>query len=203
MVVRMTLDACWSAIWKLALVTGIAAIAFSLGSTLSVRGQPSGSSIYVCVHRYTGQLRHVPAPERCTSAEYPLSWATSIDSVALDDIYVNEDQFGSITSAMIRDGELSIVDFSPGLLALFNPEGIEGYQYLETGAVVQPPAGTYSHRWECPAGKYVLTGGAELPDPLRLINSYPDSDASWTVVYEKPVEGNDYIVMFYVVCIGP
>lgn len=125
MVARITTKTRWSAFWKLALIAGIAAIAFSLGSAMIARSAPTGAEIHVCVNRYTGHLRHVPDPERCTSIESPISWST-FDGAALDDVYVNEDQPDSITSAMILDGTISSDDLGTDSV---------GADQIATGAV--------------------------------------------------------------------
>ena len=92
-------------IWKVFLVAGVAALAFTLGSALIARGAPSGSTFYACVNRFTGQMRGTFTNGQCSTGEYQVSW-NSFTGAELDDEYVNEDQPDSITSAMIIDGQV-------------------------------------------------------------------------------------------------
>jgi hypothetical protein len=87
---------------------------------------------------------------------------------------------------------------TPGTQGVAGPPGVSGWQRIQNTVVV-PAYEVTTESTPCPVGKKVLGGAVENPSSLTLMNSYPNSDTSWSVkVYnEGPFNRN---VTVHVIC---
>ena len=195
-----------TAVWKLFLIAAIAVLAYGFGSALTARGAPTGATILACVHNYTGAVRIVYTEAHCSDGERLVSW-TSFSGAALDDVYVNEDQPDSITSAMLVDGTVNADDLSATLQASIDAQTLDGYVRRTIGTSV-PPGGRHSFSMVCDDaanGEKMISGGVQVHNfnsMLHMIESYPHDDTGWTVtVANADTVSRD--VTFYEICMGP
>lgn len=99
-------------VWPRLIVVALAgALAFTAGSVFTAYSQPDSTTIHTCVHRVTGEMRYVSSSSDCSRYESPVSWE-STSTADFDDVYVNEGQENSITSAMIVDGQVMTEDLA-------------------------------------------------------------------------------------------
>jgi hypothetical protein len=135
---------------------------------------------------------------------------TSYAAVALPKNSVGTKQLktNAVTSSKVKDSTLLSKDFKAGQLpagsrgpagapgapgpkgdtgapgatgtqGVAGPPGVSGWQRLGTLGAVNANSSTIVTS-SCPAGKRVLSGGANAPG-LLIMRSQPDSDTSWTI----------------------
>ena len=94
---------------------------------------------------------------------------------------------GAVDGSKVRDGSLSGADIAGGKLpAAVTADMLARLQRVSTAATNDPaPAGSFSVKGAtaaCPAGTFVVGGGASLGDQnAQIVNdSYPSDSTTWT-----------------------
>lgn len=176
----------------LALAIAVSGVLFAV-YTARTGAQTDSAQNYFCVNRYTGALRHVPDPSRCSTGEYVLP-------IAAQGIPGPQGPQGPQGPPGPQGPKGDKGD--PGEQGPPGADGVTGSSVQTVSVTVPSGESEYFQSIDCAAGYRVIGGGVTGDNlaggTLSMIESGPEDDDTWRVGVLAAGATN---ITFHAICI--